>query len=138
MAKTFIIAEAGVNHNAELSLAYKLIDAAILAGADAVKFQAAIPELVTTGYVEKAIYQKASSGAKESQLEMIQKIHFSLENYDLLKKYCDEKEIIFFSTARLAKTFPTKKLTSILNFALDKSFCRDFSLDDAETRVELL
>ena len=99
MAKTFIIAEAGVNHNAELSLAYKLIDAAILAGADAVKFQAAIPELVTTGYAEKAIYQKASSGTKESQLEMIQKIHFSLENYDLLKKYCDEKEIIFFSTA---------------------------------------
>jgi N,N'-diacetyllegionaminate synthase len=99
MAKTFIIAEAGVNHNAELSLAYKLIDVAVLARADAVKFQAAIPELVTTGYAAKAVYQNASSGTKESQLEMIQKIHFPLETYDLLKKYCDEKEIIFFSTA---------------------------------------
>jgi N,N'-diacetyllegionaminate synthase len=99
MKKTFIIAEAGVNHNAELNLAYKLIDAAILAGADAIKFQAAIPDLVTTGYAQKATYQKEFSGSKESQLEMIRNVHFSLDKYSLLKKYCDEKKIIFFSTA---------------------------------------
>ena len=99
MTETFIIAEAGVNHNAEMDLAYKLIDVAVSAGADAVKFQAAIPELVTTGYAPKAVYQKETSGAQESQLEMIRKIHFPLEKYHLLKKYCDEKNIIFFSTA---------------------------------------
>jgi len=99
LTETFIIAEAGVNHNAEMDLAYKLIDVAVSAGADAVKFQAAIPELVTTGYAPKAVYQKETSGAQESQLEMIRKIHFPLEKYHLLKKYCDEKNIIFFSTA---------------------------------------
>ena len=99
MAKTFIIAEAGVNHNAELNLAYKLIDSAVAAAADAVKFQIAVPELVTTGYAQKATYQKETSCANESQLEMIRKIHFPLEKFDLLKEYCDGKGIIFFSTA---------------------------------------
>jgi N,N'-diacetyllegionaminate synthase len=99
LAETFVIAEAGVNHNAEIDLAYKLIDVAVSAGADAVKFQTAIPELVVTDYAPKAAYQKESSGAKESQLEMIRKICLPLEKYDLLKKYCDEKKIIFFSTA---------------------------------------
>jgi N,N'-diacetyllegionaminate synthase len=99
MGKTLIIAEAGVNHNADLNLAYKLIDVAVSAGVDAVKFQTAIPELVTTRYAQKAAYQKESSGANESQIEMIRKINFSLDKYDLLKKYCDEKKITFFSTA---------------------------------------
>jgi len=54
LTETFVIAEAGVNHNAELELAYKLIDAAVFAGADAVKFQAAVPDLVTTKYAQKA------------------------------------------------------------------------------------
>ena len=50
MTETLIIAEAGVNHNAKIDLAYKLIDVAVSAGVDAVKFQAAIPDLVTTDY----------------------------------------------------------------------------------------
>ena len=99
MAKTFIIAEIGVNHNADLDLAFKLIDVAIAAGVDAVKFQTAIPELVTTSYAQKANYQKDTSGTAESQLEMIRKIHFPIKIYELIKKYCDEKKIIFFSTA---------------------------------------
>lgn len=99
MAKTFIIAEVGVNHNADLNLAYKLIDVAVSAGVDAVKFQTAIPELVVTGYAQKANYQKDTSGADESQLEMIRKILFPLETHKDIKKYCEEKGIIFFSTA---------------------------------------
>ncbi len=99
MNETFIIAEAGVNHNAELELAYKLIDAAVFAGAEAVKFQAAIPDLVTTKYAQKAPYQKKTSNAKESQLEMIRKIHFPIEKFNFLKKYCKKRNIIFFSTA---------------------------------------
>jgi N,N'-diacetyllegionaminate synthase len=99
MTKTFIIAEAGVNHNADLTLAHGLVDAAASAGADAVKFQTAIPELVVTRYAQKAGYQKETSRADESQLEMIRKILFPLETHRELKAYCEERGIIFFSTA---------------------------------------
>ena len=99
MSRTFIIAEAGVNHNANLEMAYQLIDAAIAAGADAIKFQTAIPELVATSFAQKADYQRQTSGANESQLEMIRKIHFPLEVYPILKAACEEKGIMFFSTA---------------------------------------
>lgn len=98
-SKVFVIAEVGVNHNADLDFAFKLIDAAAAAGADAVKFQAAIPDLVTTRYAQKASYQKETSGATESQLEMIRKIHFPLEAYGLIKEYCVKSKIVFFSTA---------------------------------------
>jgi N,N'-diacetyllegionaminate synthase len=99
MNGTFIIAEAGVNHNADLSLARGLIDAAAAAGADAVKFQTAIPELVVTRYAQKAAYQKETSQADESQLEMIRKILFPMETHRELKDYCEERGVIFFSTA---------------------------------------
>ena len=98
-SKIFIIAEVGVNHNADLDLAFKLVDVAVEAGADAVKFQTAIPELVTTGYAQKAAYQKETSGTTESQLDMIRKIHLPLEAYVSIKEYCVEKDIVFFSTA---------------------------------------
>ena len=99
MKRTFIIAEVGINHNADLDMANKLIEEAVLAGADAVKFQTAIPELVTTDYAQKAEYQKQTSGSDESQLEMIKKFHFPLELYRGLKKTCEDKGIIFFSSA---------------------------------------
>jgi N,N'-diacetyllegionaminate synthase len=99
MSKVFVIAEVGVNHNADLGMANKLIDAAVSSGADAIKFQTAIPELVATDYAPKAGYQKETSGADESQLEMIRKIHFPLELYRGLKETCERKGIVFFSTA---------------------------------------
>jgi N,N'-diacetyllegionaminate synthase len=99
MSRTFIIAEVGVNHNANLDMALQLIDVTIAAGADAIKFQTAIPELVATGFAQKAGYQKKMSCADESQLEMIRKIHFPLEVYPVLKAACEQKGIMFFSTA---------------------------------------
>lgn len=99
MNSTFIIAEVGVNHNADFDMALRLIDAAVAAGADAIKFQTAIPELVATGFAQKAGYQKQTSGADESQLEMIRKIHFPLNVYTDLKEACERKDIMFFSTA---------------------------------------
>jgi N,N'-diacetyllegionaminate synthase len=99
MTHTLIIAEAGVNHNADLSLAFQLIDAAKAAGADVVKFQTAIPELVSTSYAEKAAYQKGTSGAGESQLDMIRRILFPLETFRELKRYCETSGIVFASTA---------------------------------------
>ena len=76
MKRTFIIAEVGINHNADLDMANKLIEEAVLAGADAVKFQTAIPELVATDYAQKAEYQKQTSGSDQSQLQMIKNFHF--------------------------------------------------------------
>jgi N,N'-diacetyllegionaminate synthase len=97
--KTFIIAEVGVNHNANLDMANSLIDAAVSAGADAIKFQTAIPELVATSIAKKAAYQKITSGTEESQLEMIRRIHFPLDVYEGLKQRCDSRGILFFSSA---------------------------------------
>lgn len=94
----FIIAEAGVNHNGDIKLAYRLIDKAIDAGADAVKFQTAVPELVMTNYAAKAEYQKKAGSKTESQIEMARKIHLPLSEYSKLRKYCQKNGIIFLST----------------------------------------
>ncbi len=98
MDKVLIIAEAGVNHNGSLELAYKLVDEAKKAGADIVKFQTAIPELVISRFAPKAEYQKELTGEQESQLEMCKKIHLKFEEYVPLKKYCEEVGIQFLST----------------------------------------
>lgn len=95
---TLIIAEAGVNHNGDIRLAYRMIDEAKRAGADVVKFQTAIPEHVISKYAEKAEYQKVNTGNSDSQLEMCKKIHLKFEDYVPLKKYCEEIGIKFLST----------------------------------------
>ena len=97
-SKVFIIAEAGVNHNGRLDLAYQLIDVAKDAGADAVKFQTFKAENVVSKLADKAEYQKKTTGSDKSQLEMIKKLELSFEDFVKLKKYCDKKEIMFLST----------------------------------------
>lgn len=100
MKKTLIIAEAGVNHNGSFELAKKLIDAAKEAGADIVKFQTAIPEMLVTEQGEKAAYQKDNTdNSTESQLDMLKKILLPIEDFHKLKDYCDEVGIEFLSTA---------------------------------------
>lgn len=97
--RVLIIAEAGVNHNAELSLAKKLIEEAKKAGADIVKFQTAVPELVMTGAAVKAAYQIENTGIKnESQLEMAKKIHLPLSAYKTLLDHAEKIGIKFLST----------------------------------------
>ena len=95
---TIVIAEAGVNHNGDLDMARKMVVAAKEAGADYVKFQTAIPELVISTVAPKAEYQKETTGADESQLEMCRKLHLPLSDYAGLKQYCDEIGIGFMST----------------------------------------
>ncbi len=95
---TIIIAEAGVNHNGDLELARRMVVAAKEAGADYVKFQTAIPELVISSIAPKAEYQKETTGSDESQLEMCRKLHLPLSDYRGLKAYCDEVGIGFMST----------------------------------------
>ncbi|MBS1492828.1 MAG: N-acetylneuraminate synthase [Bacteroidetes bacterium] len=111
MKRTFIIAEAGVNHNGNIKLAYKLINEAVKAGADAVKFQTAVPELVMTEYATKAEYQITNTGEAGSQIAMAKKIHLPLEAYKELKEYCEKNNIMFLSTP-----FDMKSLELLLSF----------------------
>ena len=87
MKKVLIIAEAGVNHNGNFELAKKLVDVAFESGADIVKFQTAVPELVMSGLAPKASYQMDNTGNEESQLAMAKKIHLPVESYRDLKIY---------------------------------------------------
>lgn len=98
MNRTIIIAEAGVNHNGDFNRAVEMIHAAKRAGADYVKFQTAVPELVISSIAPKAEYQKEMTGEGESQLDMCRKIHLKLADYAELKRICDEEGIGFMST----------------------------------------
>ena len=93
-----IIAEAGVNHNGNYDLAVKMVREARKAGADYVKFQTAVPELVISSIAPKAEYQKETTGNEQSQLEMCRAIHLPLSAYAPLKQVCDDEGIGFMST----------------------------------------
>ena len=92
----FVIAEAGVNHNGSLTLAYQLVDAAKAAGADCVKFQTYITDNDTAESCEKAEYQK--NGQEESQYQLLKRLELSFDDFRKLQEYCNEKEILFLST----------------------------------------
>ena len=96
--KVFVIAEAGVNHGGDLKLAEKLIDIAVEAGADAVKFQAFRTEELIIENVKKAPYQTQTTSKEESQTEMLKKLEMSVEHYTHLKDYCNSKGIVFLIT----------------------------------------
>ena len=96
--RTFIIAEAGVNHNGDIHLAKELIDAAHEAGVDAVKFQTWKTELLVTEDAEMAEYQKENTQQVESQFQMLKRLELSYDDFSELKSYCDNKGITFLST----------------------------------------
>ncbi|MFH1394896.1 MAG: N-acetylneuraminate synthase [Candidatus Omnitrophota bacterium] len=95
--KVYIIAEAGVNHNGDLETAKKMIDAAISAGADAVKFQAFKADKLTSVSAPKAEYQKISNG-NGSQYEMLKQLELGRDAHKCLMDYCKEKNIDFLSS----------------------------------------
>ncbi len=96
---TFIIAEAGVNHNGSMDLARRMIDVAVDAGVDIIKFQTFTAETLVTTAAEKAEYQKDLNGAAESQFDMIKKLELDRDAHMVLIRYCKEKGILFLSTA---------------------------------------
>jgi N,N'-diacetyllegionaminate synthase len=98
MNRTFIIAEAGVNHNGDINLAKKLIDAAVDAGADAVKFQTFKASNLVSKKAKKADYQNSTTNSSESQYDMIRKLELDKETHCELMAYCKQVNVTFLST----------------------------------------
>ena len=97
----FIIAEAGVNHNGDLDLARRLVDAAVDAGADAVKFQTFRAAKLASRSAPKAAYQKVQTDAAESQLAMLQKLELPWEWHTELQAHARRQGIEFLSTEKV-------------------------------------
>lgn len=98
ISPTFIIAEAGVNHNGDMELAKKLIDVACEAGVDAVKFQTFKAKDLILSSIEKAPYQKKTTDVSENQYMMLKRLEVGFEQNKMLKEYCTKKGIIFLTT----------------------------------------
>ena len=100
MNKVIIIAEAGVNHNGDIQVAKKLIDVAVDAGVDYVKFQTFKADNLVSKSAKKAKYQSINiNDGDDSQYTMLKKLELSHENHLELMSYCLERDIEFFSTA---------------------------------------
>jgi sialic acid synthase SpsE len=95
---TFVIAEAGVNHGGDMAIAKQLIDLAVRAKADAVKFQTFKAEHLILNDIQKAPYQKDTTDASESQYDMLKRLEVSREQNLDLKQYCMDKGIVFLTT----------------------------------------
>ena len=98
MSQTFIIAEAGVNHNGELRQAIKLVDIAVLAGADAVKFQTFKAENLVTATAKPADYQVENTGIEQSQYQLLKQLELGEIEQRMIFNYCQQEGIEFMST----------------------------------------
>jgi len=98
MSQVFFIAEAGVNHNGDRDLALRLIDIAVDAKADAVKFQTFHADSLVTAAAPKADYQSRTTDPAESQFKMLEKLELSKEEHQDLFDYCQDRDIEFMST----------------------------------------
>jgi len=94
----YVIAEAGVNHDGDLSQAKDLVDVAADSGADAVKFQTFDPDSLVTEGASKAAYQEVSTGGEDTQYEMLQQLELSHDDHQELRRYCEEAGITYLST----------------------------------------
>jgi len=112
--KVIIIAEVGVNHNGSIELAYKLVDAAKEAGADAVKFQSFKADSLVSKSAVKAEYQTKTTDANETQYDMIKKLELSPGDHHCLINYCRKKEIQFLSSP-----FDLESIDMLVEFGLD-------------------
>lgn len=95
---TYVIAEAGVNHNGSVRLAKKLIDVAANAGADAVKFQTFRAEALVTVAMPKAVYQRRDRASGSTQFEMLKKLELSDRDHKELYRHAEKRGIEFLST----------------------------------------
>lgn len=107
-----VIAEVGVNHNNDMAIARRMVDAAIAAGAHVVKFQAFITENEISRYAAKAEYQKKSGPDADGQLALCKALELSHEHLRELFAYCNER-----SAAMLCAAFDDESLDFLLNDA---------------------
>lgn len=98
MSRIYIIAEAGVNHNGSPDIAKKMVDSAVEAGADCIKFQTFNPSDMVSRRACKANYQRITTDSAESQIEMLQRLALKKDEFISLKNYCDKREVDFLST----------------------------------------
>lgn len=98
MDRVFIIAEAGVNHNGSVDIAKKMIDFAVEAGVDAVKFQTFKAEKVASAAAPSAQYQIDNDPASRTQLEMLKRLQLSKRSFRELCRYCQKKDVMFLSS----------------------------------------
>lgn len=98
MDRTFIIAEAGVNHNGSLDIAKNMVEVAAKAGADAIKFQTFEASRIVCKELSKAEYQISNTDIEETQYEMLKKLQLPYSAYVELKELCERRGIIFLST----------------------------------------
>lgn len=113
----FVIAEAGVNHNGDMFLAHQLIDAAVQAGANAVKFQAFVAEELVIPDAPKADYQLQTTKGPASQYSMLKALELSPDQIAELQRHCVNSGIIFVCTPY---DFPSADMLDALNVAAFK------------------
>ena len=114
MKRVIIIAEAGVNHNGDINKAMQLIDKAVEASVDYIKFQTFKTELCISKNAVKADYQiENTQNSSESQLEMVKKLELSFDQFIELEKYCNQKNIKFLSTG-----FDSESLTFLAQLGI--------------------
>ena len=100
MNKVLIIVEAGVNHNGSIQIAKQLVDKAVEAGVDIIKYQTFKSEKLVSKTAKQAEYQQRNIGKRdEGQLAMLRKLELSAEDHYELIRYCKERNIRFLSTA---------------------------------------
>ncbi len=98
MGRVIIIAEAGVNHNGSMELAKEMVRKAREADVDYIKFQTFVPKKLVSQYADKADYQKETTGGDQSQLQMLEKLALTYNDFVELRDFCREVGIGFIST----------------------------------------
>ena len=120
--RVLIIAEIGVNHNGDISLAKKMIDAAKESGADAVKFQTFSAEALASPETPKVNYQLNTTSDRETHFEMLRSLELGKEDHYEIAEYCRRQEIEFFSTPY---DIQSAKFLTTLNISLFKTASAD-------------